>query len=404
MSASSSSNEPSPGLEMEVRHPDERHPAPAVGAHRAACAGAQLLGGLARAEEAAQHARLDDRLAPRRNPLVVERERAEALGRRRVGRDVHLLRAVAQGSEVVRREEARARVRGLGAVDTVELGRVADGLVHLHDRLLRREDDGRPAGRALGCEQERGGLLADPRRLSVEVQPLDELPAALDADARVLARVAPDLGHVAGGRIGVDPASGLVDLLLDVRPLGRDEHLVLALGAHHRDGDLDVRVLHALFRPQAEVDLVREGDRERVALERGSILARLTRRRVRARSGAGPDAARAKAVARSAVSRAAESSSRPIPANPHAPSTSTRTPMPSLSVSLRSSSWPFFVITDWRRSETARASAYVAPAPSAASTAASASAFTGQHYPWLHCESRAGGGIGRRARLRALWG
>ena len=40
-----------------------------------------------------------------------------------------------------------------------------------------------------------------------------------------------------------------------------------------------------------------------------------------------------------------------------AQSGSYRTPMPSLSPSLRSSTWPFFVITYWRRSDTARASA-----------------------------------------------
>ena len=186
------------------------------------------------------------------------------------------------------------------------------------------------ARRALGCEQERRRLLADARRLPVEVQPLDELPAALDADARMLARVAADLGHVTGGRVGVDPAAGLVDLLLDVRPLGRDEHLVLALGAHHRDGDLDVGVLHPLLRAQAEIDLVREGT------ENGSRSSGVRYSPVCASTGASavrcrPDAARAKAVARRAVSRAAESSSRPIPENPQAPSTSTRTPTPSLS-------------------------------------------------------------------------
>jgi hypothetical protein len=50
---------------------------------------------------------------------------------------------------------------------------------------------------------------------------------------------------------------------------------VLALGAHHGDGDLDVRVLHALFRAQAEVDLVGERDGERVLLECGAVLARV---------------------------------------------------------------------------------------------------------------------------------
>jgi hypothetical protein len=46
---------------------------------------------------------------------------------------------------------------------------------------------------------------------------------------------------------------------------------VLALGSDHRDRDPDVVVPHALFGPQAEVDLLGERDRERVALERGAV-------------------------------------------------------------------------------------------------------------------------------------
>ncbi len=164
-------------------------------------------------------------------------------------------------------------VRGFRPVDAVELGRVPDGLVHLHDRLLRREDDRRAAGRARGCAQERRRLLADARRLAVEPELLDVLPAALAADARVLARIAPHLGHVVGGCVRVDPAAALVDVLLDVRALGGDEDLVLALGADHRDRHLHVVVPHAVLGPQAEVDLLGQRDGEGVALERRAVLA-----------------------------------------------------------------------------------------------------------------------------------
>jgi hypothetical protein len=124
------------GLEMEVRHPDERHPAPVVGSHRAAGAAPDLRRGLARGEEAAERACRDDRLAPGRNALVVEAEGAEAAGRRRVGGDVHVLGAIPQGAEVLGLEEARPRVGSLGAVDAVELGRVPDRFVHLELHLL----------------------------------------------------------------------------------------------------------------------------------------------------------------------------------------------------------------------------------------------------------------------------
>src|SRR5439155_22457259 len=64
-------------LEMEVRHPDERHPAPAVGAHRAALAASNLGGRLARGQKAAEDAGLDDRRPGGRNALVVVAESPE---------------------------------------------------------------------------------------------------------------------------------------------------------------------------------------------------------------------------------------------------------------------------------------------------------------------------------------
>src|SRR5438132_1080853 len=81
---------------------------------------------------------------------------------------------------------------------------------------------------------------ADARRLLHEGQSLDKLPAALAADPAVLARVAPDLRDAVGGCVRVDAAAALDELLLDRDSLGRDENLVLALRAEHRQGHVDL--------------------------------------------------------------------------------------------------------------------------------------------------------------------
>src|SRR5205809_723754 len=44
-------------------------------------------------------------------------------------------------------------------------------------------------------------------------------------------------------------------------------------GADHRDGDLDVRLSHALLGAQAEVDLVGQRDGEGILLERRAVFA-----------------------------------------------------------------------------------------------------------------------------------
>jgi hypothetical protein len=132
---------------------------------------------------------------------------------------------------------------------------------------------------------------------------------------------------------------------------------------------------HAVLGPQAKVDLLGQRDGEGVALERRAVLA-----------GVSLDGREVRLVPAGRCAGELDGSKRRVSGtglvepsdagNPQAPSTSTRTPMPSLSVSLRSSMFPFFVITYWRRSDTARASAYDAPAPSAASTAAFARSCT----------------------------
>ena len=138
---------------------DERHAAPVVGAHGAAEGPADQGRRLSRREVAGEEAALDDRLASRGRALVVPAERAEAERRRRVGGDVHVLGAVAEAAEVARLEEARARVGGFGAVDAVELGRVADRLVHLEHHLLGVDDDRRDSRWARVGSEERSRLL-----------------------------------------------------------------------------------------------------------------------------------------------------------------------------------------------------------------------------------------------------
>ena len=125
---------------------------------------------------------------PGGDALVVEAEGAEAAGRGRVGGDVHVLGAVAQRAEVARLEEARAGVGGLGPVDAVELGRVADRLVHLqrhllgvdHDRRHSRRAWARRGGAAAACSPTRGASRSRPSD-STYSQPACELepPCAL---------------------------------------------------------------------------------------------------------------------------------------------------------------------------------------------------------------------------------
>src|SRR5581483_5350089 len=262
---------PAARLEMEVRHPDERHPRPAVGAHRPAAAAPDPGGRLARAEEAAEDSFLDDGLARRRDALVVEREAAEPARRRRVRGDVHVLGAVPEGAEVAGGEEARPGVRSLGPVDAVELRRVADGLVHLQLHLLGVDHDRRHLrGALLGAEQGRR-LLGDPRGLALEPEALDVLPPGLCARADVAARVRTHLDGSVADRDGLDQASALDRLLVDLDAVRGEEELALAPGADGRLGDLHVRVAERLPGAQAERDLVVERDRERVALDRGAV-------------------------------------------------------------------------------------------------------------------------------------
>ena len=106
-----------------------------------------------------------------------------------------------------------------------------DRLVHLKLHLLRGDHDRRHRGRALVGAEQRGRLLGDARRLALEAEALDELPAGLRARADVGARVAAHLEEPVADRHRVDAAAALDELLLDLDAVGGEEQLALALRA-----------------------------------------------------------------------------------------------------------------------------------------------------------------------------
>src|SRR5204863_6744042 len=122
--------------QVDVGHPDERDPVPAVGPHRAAAPALDARRRLATAEVADEDPVLNERHGLPGHALVVPAERAHTTGRRRVRDDRHEIRAVAEMAvELVRRQKARARVAGLRAEHPVELRRMAAGLVDLEIEL-----------------------------------------------------------------------------------------------------------------------------------------------------------------------------------------------------------------------------------------------------------------------------
>ena len=160
----------------------------------------------------------------RRRALVVEAERAERAGDRRVDRDVHQLRAVLQRAELSEVEPARAGVGGLPAEDAVELDGVADRLVDLQRHLLAAEDQRRLAARARWRRQQRPRLVGHPGGVGVEVDLVDQLPAA-GAVLATRGRVGAALRLAVADRRGHDPGAALADPLVDPVALARHEPL-----------------------------------------------------------------------------------------------------------------------------------------------------------------------------------
>ena len=204
---------------------------------------------------------------------------------------------------------------GLGAVDAVELGRVADRLVHLERHLLGVDHDRRHARRAdVGAAAARPPARATRGASALEAEPLDVLPAGLRARAAVARSGSCAAGRrrrVGGGR--VDPAAALDELLLDVASLRGDSTLCSRCARTNACAHLHVRAAcERLLGAQAELDLVRER-RPRTGRARPacgtSPLLRLDRRELpcacRPAGGAREGARAARRVAGALVRRAA---------------------------------------------------------------------------------------------------
>jgi hypothetical protein len=117
-------------FQRHVGHPLQRHVAGGVG-ERAAVGAAEVLelGHPPVQLVADEHAAGDQAPGLARHALVVIADRGQAVRDRPVAGDVHHVRPVLERPQLVERGEAGARVGGLVAEGTVELGRVADGLV-----------------------------------------------------------------------------------------------------------------------------------------------------------------------------------------------------------------------------------------------------------------------------------
>ena len=208
---------------------------------------------------------------------------------------------------------------------------------------------------------------------SARSQRADVLVAGgVPATARV--RVAAALVLVAVDGVGLDRRSDVGDGLLGQAAVGRGERLPLALGRVHRLGEGDA------------LDLARR-PRRRPAGRRSCARAgrRTDPRRPASRTCRGPAAGRRGRPARAAPWRRPGRCARlprrrgpPRPrvrtwllAKPHAPSTRTRTPKPSLSPEATPSTRPLLMAIDSSSRRTTRASAYPAPRAVAVSRARS---------------------------------
>src|SRR6185295_10421641 len=153
---------------------------------------------------------------------------AETAWRRRVDADVHLLGAVAERAELVRREERGPRERGLTPHRAIELDRVPAALMALQRQLVAGEDHvGPDVLRArLGFER-RERFVGDPRRVPDEIPLREDFPAAGVLIAESIG-IGADLQLAVADGLGRDAAADLSEPLLNVRALGREEQLVFA--------------------------------------------------------------------------------------------------------------------------------------------------------------------------------
>ena len=140
----------------------------------------------------------DDRRALRRHAFVVEGECAESgtMLQARIADHVDDLRAVTQRVQLVEREEAHAGIVGLDAQHAIELDRMADRFVNLQPELAAIEDEIESAFRAGIGGVQRDRLFGDARRVTEQVELVDEFVAFQLILAAERIRVAPLLNFV----------------------------------------------------------------------------------------------------------------------------------------------------------------------------------------------------------------
>ena len=249
---------------------------------------------------------------------------------------------------------------------------MADRLVHLELHLLCVDDDrGRGSRARIGAEEGRG-LLGHARRLALEPERLDVLPARPGRSSRRGRSGSCGSGRARPpGRRRRGRRTALHELLEDVGAVRGAEGPLLAHRPRRCLDDRHVGRRRAAASARRRMSIFSSSGTEigsrstgvRHSPRSAGRSASSTRLRVR------PALARANSTARRAASVAPFVREARVPAKPQAPPTRTRTPRPSLSPSAADSTSPFFVATCCSRRRIARASAYSAPAARAASIA-----------------------------------
>ena len=357
-------------LEADVGHAHDRLAREAVGAHAAAGAvEPDLGGGLARAEEAGEHAlaRRSACCGPPRPRRPSGRSRARR--QRRVGGHVTCSEPKRSAADRVRGDEAGAGVGGLAPEHAVELDGVADRLVDLRRRAARRRGSA-----SWSCRRgRRARAAARPPRSATrgacagQVERQEALIARLLHVAPERRGIGADLRLLAVHGDGREAPAALGQDLLAERALGRGEQLVDADAPGSARPCARSRARRSARRPPAPAPpACRRARRRRGRAPPGSCRCRSRAARRRAPRRARP-AAPPRSPAR--VRAPASASALPVPrtaAKPHAPPTRTRTPIPSESSKSAWSTSPLRVASrsDWVR--TKRASAY-SDRPAAAS-------------------------------------
>ena len=143
---------------------------------------------------------------------------------------------------------------------------MADRLVHLQLHLLGVDHDRRHAGRARVGAQQRGRLLGDARRLALEPERLDVLPAGLRARAAVRARIAADLRDArrATAKASIPPPHSTSSCSIEA-PSEETNTLCSRWARTDAVVTFTSSCSQRRLGAQAELDLVGERDRERVA-------------------------------------------------------------------------------------------------------------------------------------------